>query len=251
MKKIRYMILALTLIGMLINLSGVSAGQYLGSVQITCTDFTAAGTGAAILDRDNTGAGQEAEQIIVKDGYNTVIYSLTFQNALGTYSAGLINTTSYTTPPQANPITVTVISLAGNGLPQQIDFTVSGSCPGLPTVGNSLPCQINDGRINNLPGDDCGATVAIYLKPLRVLAINPVTHRGEGVITLTQEEIDAVGVPTESNVLLAQGYNPYTSQLISVYRLTTGEFQLNTWQDDNKPYTVVWDLNGNLYYLEH
>jgi hypothetical protein len=250
MKKFRVWLYCLLLVSMLVTLGRVFAGQYLGTVQISCINFNASGTGAHILDRDNTGAGNELVSIVLTDGYGTVLYQLTFQNTLGSYAAGLINTTSYTTLPQANPITFTIISHAGNGLPEQIDLSVTGSCGGLPTVGEAA-CQINDGRINNLPGEDCGSPVAIYLSPLRVLAVNPKTQRGEAVITLTQEEIDAIGVPVESNVLLAQAYNPFSSELISVYRLTTGEFQLNTWHDDRKPYTVVWDVNGNLYYLEH
>lgn len=107
--------------------------QYLGTTAFTCTDFTAAGTGASILDRDNTGLGQEALRIDVTDGLGTVIYTLSFQNGLGTYAAGLINTTPYTTAPSSNPLTMTLTSLAGNGLPEQIDYVARGACAGLPT----------------------------------------------------------------------------------------------------------------------
>lgn len=250
MKKFRALFYGLMLMSVFVGLGQVFASQYLGTVQITCGDFTASGTGAHILDRDNTGSGQESLRILVSDGQGTILYSLSFSNTLGTFSGGLIGTTPYNTAPQFNPITFRLISLAGNGLPEQVDVNVSGSCPGLPTVG-APTCQINDGRINNVPGVDCGSPVAIYLNPLRVLAINPSTNRGEMVITLTQEAIDAAGVPTDSNVLLAQAYHPYNSQSVAVYRLTTGEFQLNTWHDDNKPYVVVWDVNGNLYHLAH
>lgn len=39
--------------------SAVFAHTYNGTVAITCTDFTAAGTGPDVLDRDNTGSGEE------------------------------------------------------------------------------------------------------------------------------------------------------------------------------------------------
>ena len=105
---------------------------YGGTVSITCTDFNASGTGPSTLDRDNTGAGQEAVRLVVTDGIGTVLYSLSFSNSLGTYTAGLINTTLYTTAPAFNPITVTEISLAGNGLAEQVDVIGTGECAGLP-----------------------------------------------------------------------------------------------------------------------
>jgi len=93
------------------------AQTYLGTVAITCINADAAGTGAHILDRDNTGTGQEALRIVITDGAGTVIYELTFSNVLGTFAGG-IGDFFYTVAPAYNPITVTIISLAGNGLPR-------------------------------------------------------------------------------------------------------------------------------------
>ena len=104
------------------------AHTYNGSVQITCTTFTAAGTGSDVLDRDNTGGGQESLRIDVVDGNNTLLYTLSFQNTLGTYAGGLISTTPYTTAPKQNPISVYVTSLAGNGLPQVVQTIGVGAC---------------------------------------------------------------------------------------------------------------------------
>ena len=118
------------------------AHTYLGTVDITCADFTAAGTGADILDRDNTGVGQEKLQILVTDGVGTVLYTLTFQNGLGTYAGGMIGTTAYTAAPAYNPITVQVISLAGNGLPEEVDVIGVGECPGLPTFAVAGPDMV-------------------------------------------------------------------------------------------------------------
>ncbi|MFN7941940.1 MAG: IPTL-CTERM sorting domain-containing protein [Thermoanaerobaculia bacterium] len=117
---------------------------YLGITVFTCTDFTAAGTGSDILDRDNTGTGQETDNIHVTDGAGTVLYDLTFTNALGTYTGGLINTTLYVTPPRVNPITMTVTSLAGNGLPEEVDYVASGVCSGLP-VWPAIPTLSSGG----------------------------------------------------------------------------------------------------------
>lgn len=45
---------------------------------------------------------------------------------------GNAGTLAYTAPPAANPITYRLVSLAGNGLPQQTAFTASGHCASLP-----------------------------------------------------------------------------------------------------------------------
>ena len=139
------MLRKLFIIGALLTISLVAvfstayANTYLGTVQITCTDFTAAGTGADVLDRDNTGSGTEHVRIDVIDGKGTVLYSLEFTNPLNTYSLGLIDTTAYTTAPAYNPISVIVTSFAGNGLPEVVTTIGTGSCAGLPTYGSCLP----------------------------------------------------------------------------------------------------------------
>ncbi|MFQ3567901.1 MAG: hypothetical protein SNJ59_12995 [Aggregatilineales bacterium] len=118
----------------------MQASTYNGTVQFTCTNANATGTGSHVLDRNNTGAGEERLRIDITDGAGTLIYTLTYQNFLGTYSGGIGNFT-YTTPPQYNPITFTVTSLAGNGLPEQVDFVAEGECAGLPTFElPSPPC---------------------------------------------------------------------------------------------------------------
>lgn len=137
--------------------------QYLGTVQFTCTDFTAAGTGADILDRDNTGVGQEAIRLDVTDGNDTVIYTLTFQNALGTYTAGLINTTLYTIPPERNPITLTATSLAGNGFLEEVDVLGQGTCPALGGIA----------AVPTLSGTGLGLLILV----LAALAILHLRHR--------------------------------------------------------------------------
>jgi hypothetical protein len=106
--------------------------QYLGTVIFTCVNANASGTGPHILDRDNTGTGQEALRVDVTDGTGTLIYTLTFQNVLGSFAGGIGNF-FYTTPPQTNPLRFRLTSLAGNGLPEQIDYFAEGECVGLPS----------------------------------------------------------------------------------------------------------------------
>ncbi|MFN8560512.1 MAG: hypothetical protein U0703_02510 [Anaerolineae bacterium] len=131
--------------------SAALAHTYNGTVEITCTDFTAAGTGSDVLDRDNTGAGEESLRIDVTDGAGTLIYTLSFANTLGTYSAGLINTTPYTTAPQYNPITVKITSLAGNSLPEVVQTLGQGNCAGLPTYGGTCLPLTADAVVGDMP----------------------------------------------------------------------------------------------------
>ena len=107
------------------------ASTYNGTVNINCSGVIAAGLGAHILDRDNTGSGQERIRILATDGAGNVILDYTYQNTLASYGGG-IGSWNWTTAPEYNPITFKVISVAGNGLPEKLDYTATGSCPGLP-----------------------------------------------------------------------------------------------------------------------
>ncbi len=173
MRKI-WIISALLLLSSLFVFSTASAHTYNGTVQITCTDFTAAGTGADVLDRDNTGVSQESVRIDVFDGAGTVIYTFSFQASLMSYAGGLINTTAYTTAPQYNPITLKVTSLAGNGLEEEVQILATGNCAGLPTFGNTcLPLTANA-----VVGDMPFATQADWApgKTAPGVVINPGTY---------------------------------------------------------------------------
>jgi hypothetical protein len=155
-----------------LGVSTADASVYEGTVELTCTTVTAAGTGAHILDRDNTGSGQEALRIDVVDGNGTPIYTLSFQNTLGTFAAGMLGTTLYTTAPEANPITFTLTSLAGNGLPEQVDVTSVGACDTIPwaaptaaappsgvqgetvtVTGSGCPAGVVSAQLDHLDGD--------------------------------------------------------------------------------------------------
>ncbi|MGQ9889475.1 MAG: hypothetical protein ACUVSX_13435 [Aggregatilineales bacterium] len=134
-------------------------------------------------------------------------------------------------------------------------ITVAVSC-GLPAAAAPPaalpPCpHLQDGRINNNPALDCAAPVAIYTGALDVYGVDPQTGHGYLTLRLSDEEIAAVGTPA-SNTLLAQAANLFTGHAVSVYALTTGEIQLNTFYADGKPYTVVWpaDQPGALYHLD-
>lgn len=119
---------------------------------------------------------------------------------------------------------------------ESVVFTAYTTGDGWVPPAPTLPWDPGDGRIN----PHAAAPVAIYLDPVRIYSVNPETSNGTLTLTLSDEEIAAAGVPGEANKLLAEATNPFTGQPIALYRLTTGEFQLNTAYADGKPYSVKW-----------
>lgn len=128
-----------------------------------------------------------------------------------------------------------------------------GSSSSSETQVVSLPPCLNllDGRINNKHHLDCGAPIAIYTGSIEIYSIDPATSRGHLTLRLTDDEIAAAGVPAV-NTLLAAAPNPFTGRMVSVYVLTTGEIQVNTFYADGKPYTVAWPASqpSALYHLD-
>ncbi len=168
-----------------------------------------------------------------------------------------------TTAPVSGTITVSfTIPAAGFRLFEVAEtaggtITVSASC-GLPAAsgGGTLvvaaACpNLLDGRINNDALLDCGAPVAIYTGSVDIYSIDPATSRGYLVLRLTDDDLAAAAAPA-ANTLLAQAADPFTGQPISVYRLTTGELQVNAFYANGKPYTVAWpaDQPSALYHLD-
>lgn len=90
----------------------------------------------------------------------------------------------------------------------------------------------NDGRLH----PDAGAPVAVYCHDygIDVYSINADSH-GTLAFTATNEEIEAVGDSPEVNTLIDAFGN------IRLYRLTTGEFQINAGPDaEGKEYVLIW-----------
>jgi hypothetical protein len=123
---------------LVIPASPASAMVYNGPVDLGCDSFTA--TGLLVADRDNTGINQELIQVDIFDGTENRIYSQTFQNFLGDYTAGLTGNSPlfYDELPDANPLRFVLVSLAGNGFSEQLVLEATGSCNEVPTVNCSL-----------------------------------------------------------------------------------------------------------------
>ena len=103
----------------------------------------------------------------------------------------------------------------------------TGECPGLPVYAPPAApiAAINDGRLNRL---DVAAPVAVFPVDygtgtgLHLYAIGA-DGTGTLVLEITPEMIAAVPNPPAANTLIAA--TPDGS--IALYRLTTGEFQIN------------------------
>ncbi len=110
------------------------------SLRVDCGGFSAFG-GTLTLDRDNTGSGREAFQISAVDGDGNVLYAGPIESFLvgGAVDFPLGYRITYTTAAVSNPITVSIISVEGNGLRAQTVYTTKGRCAGLPTVEEVIP----------------------------------------------------------------------------------------------------------------
>jgi uncharacterized protein YgiM (DUF1202 family) len=110
------------------------AGDAAVSYTIDCRGFRSSG-GTLTLNRDNTGAQQEAYVISAIDGSGQTIfepaYDVFFVGTTVQTDAGLQHFWSQS--PRYNPLTLQVVSPAGNGLGEQIILQTQGNCAGLPS----------------------------------------------------------------------------------------------------------------------
>ncbi len=150
------------------------------------------------------------------------------------------------------PLTVTVIvnSIADGVAIGSTSITVTCNAVGLPPVvqtsnGYAVITLIQDGRLNT----DLAAPVIVYKNALRLFVPEPDKSRGIHILTISDETIAAVGIPGEPTVL-GTTTHPYSGQSVTVYRLPSGEFQMNTAYADGKPYIFVWSEDASVrYYL--
>lgn len=170
----------------------------------------------------------------------------------GQYGNFLIN---HTSAPASAPVSVsaTISTQAdGVGIGSTTAIATCSAIGAIPTVtmthtytalGGQGAGSIYDGRLNT----DAGAPAIVYPGSIRVFAYDPVNCVSEWVLNITDETINAVGVPTE-NTVLGSATNPFTNRVITVYRLTTGEFQMNTSYTDGKLYIFTWNEDASHRY---
>jgi FlaG/FlaF family flagellin (archaellin) len=109
-----------------------------------------------------------------------------------------------------------------------------------PTPAAPMSCTTGDRSLN---ADHCGRPVAIFARNggFAIYGIDINTGWGALASEISAEQIEAVGIPTDGPVAIAEGQNPYNYQPFTLYRLPSGEFQLNTYYWDGKPYAVKWE----------
>lgn len=115
----------------------VSAGTNSGAVfDISCEGFTSS-SGSILLDRDNTGQSSEAFIVSATDGAGNIIYEPKQDSFFVGGSVAWTGNTIYlwTAQPAFNPITLRIVSPAGNGQPEQLIALATGSCAELPGYG--------------------------------------------------------------------------------------------------------------------
>ncbi len=236
--KMRYRIFAVGLLLIMMSLAGTHITTAVtvndGGIFVDCNGATF--NGSITYTRNNAGINQETVQFISFDGAGNIMSFGQLSDTVG--GTQPISGTYLDTAPQFNPLTVQIVSIAGNGLDEQIAFSASGTCPGLPTfippddgsggVGGPVATNVYDGRVNNSQQLDVGAPVAIYCDEdaIEVYKIDLETGNGNRVIYYARNR----GLP-----LPVQGDN------VTLGQLETGEYQVNAYyQRDSKPYSVLW-----------
>jgi hypothetical protein len=165
----------------------------------TCSGFFPTGSFAA--NRDNTGAGAESIAINVVDGNGTVILQVIDAVPLNWSVTPASILYPWTTEPTANPLNVSVISLAGNGLAEQVLYTTRGACPGLPT-----------GTVTDAVGALANAGAAGALGPAST-TVSPPIFLGQRMPTPTTNTAAIEALPTyaivnTTNLNLRSGDGP-------------------------------------------
>jgi hypothetical protein len=124
------------------------------------------------IDRDNTGTGREHHAYVVTDGAGSVLFRQDYFDAVPSHFRDQF-TQAYTTVPKFNPISVVHVSYAGNGFSEQIAYSSSGSCAGLPSYGSTGPVAIPPTAVvgkfvkttpvysDPVPGSEINVTMAV------------------------------------------------------------------------------------------
>jgi hypothetical protein len=132
-----HLIFALLILAFGFTLLPASAGSDNGAAfSMDCFGFTGAG-GDMLLTRDNTGENRESFILSVTDGIGNIIYEPVVDQF---FVGGTVSWTGpekflWTGTPHFNPLTLRVVSRAGNNLDEQVVLLATGACEGLPSFG--------------------------------------------------------------------------------------------------------------------
>lgn len=144
------------LVFLILVLSVVQTAWAYGSGDITitggCTGFTLADS--VTMNRNNTLSGYEAFVIRATDASGTTVYESAQNNQLlgTTLDFGNGVNFAWTNAPQASPITIAVISVAGNGLAEQQIASEEIVCEDLSSASAAVVSQTRFYRVFPLSG---------------------------------------------------------------------------------------------------
>ncbi len=129
-----------------------------------CNGFTNV-RGGILLNRDNTGTGRESFTITAIDGAGNVLFGPVTESffLFSRIYLGEGFFFPYNSAPTINPILVTLVSNAGNGLAAQTVYGVIGNCDGLPTLSTG---QVVEAEVEVLDGST-SPSVALNADPPR------------------------------------------------------------------------------------
>lgn len=116
---------------------------------LDCNGINVTNSSSVQMDRDNTGSGMEAYEVVGTDGAGNVIFGgpTPITAPVGATLPQPPGLVPWMTPPQYNPLSLRIVSVAGNGLPAQTLVSLSGTCQGLPTVSTAVPTMNEWGLI--------------------------------------------------------------------------------------------------------
>lgn len=115
---------------------------------------------------------------------------------------------------------------------------------GLHETVNDCLLPTTDNRLNT----DWAAPAIVYFDDgIEVYVIDDVSQKGVRLLNVSENDIEAIGIPNASEGFrhLGSVANPSTGMSIDLYRLTSGAFQMNTYYADGKPYTFKWHPDGS------
>lgn len=173
----RYSVLLMVLLAVFgVAALPVYAGADSGATfALDCNGFSGTG-GSVLLDRDNTGNQREAFIVSATDGAGNIIYQPVQDDSFfvgGTVSWAGSAAIKWSAAPEFNPLTLRVVSSAGNGLDEQSVVLATGTCADLPTYGATPGVFVVEGDTLTLDGNvvfelgDTSPDVALNAVPPR------------------------------------------------------------------------------------
>lgn len=109
------------------------------------------------------------------------------------------------------------------------------------------PCDFKDGRINARPQRDCLAPVAIFMDSKDIRIVETSLHYRENALRATIQRDN--NIPAAGNAVIWEG-SLSTGTPVTLSRLTTGEYQLNSFYPNGPQYIAIWYSGANnLYHI--